>query len=395
MIPIGIIVANWEINSMKRLLASVCFCFLAAGFAGCGRQDSAAAAFQMPPPLVTLAPAVKRDVPLYLDEIGTCTARQFVSITPQVTGPIMEIHFQDGAEIHKGDPLFAIDPRPYQAALDQALASKQQSQAALDFAALEEKRYAGLLPGKAVSQDDYDTKKNALEVAQAQVASSNAAVETARLNLQYCSISSPVDGRAGQRLVDIGNVVMANQGSLLVVQTLDPIYADFTCAEGELPGVRSYAKNGNLKVLVKLPTDTGDGQEGELTFIDTQVQNQAGTVHLRATLPNADHHLWPGQFVNVRLILNVENDAVLVPVAAEQVGQTGPFVYVVDSKMIAQVRPVKLGQKQGDMVVVEDGVKPGEQVITDGQMLVIPGGPVRLPMPAAAAGGNVDAGAKS
>jgi multidrug efflux system membrane fusion protein len=360
---------------MKKLFPFVLVMLAIA--AGC-RRGGAPMAFTMPPPAVTVTPAVSRDVPLYLDEIGTCTARQYVSISPQVTGPIEQIHFKDGADVRKGDPLFTIDPRPFQAALDQARAAQRQAQANVEFSKIEYARMDDLLKTKAVSQDDYDTKKNAYDVALAQLASSIAAVETAKLNLEYCNIMSPVDGRAGQRLVDEGNVVTANQTSLLVIQTTDPIYADFTCPEDMLPSVREHDALGTLKVLVRLPGDQDDGHPGELTFIDTQVQDQSGTVKLRATLPNADRHFWPGQFVNVRLILSVEKDAVLVPVTAQQLGQDGSYVYVVKNNSTAELRPVTLGQRQGDMFVIEKGVSAGENVITTGQMLVMPGGPVRV-----------------
>jgi multidrug efflux system membrane fusion protein len=376
----------------------------AAGLAlvalGCGRQQGPMG-WKPAPPVVSVAAAVTRDVPQYLDEIGTCTARQYVTVRPQVTGPITQIHFVDGAEVRKGDLLFTIDPRPYRAALDQAQANQRRDSATLDFAKIEWARMKELLTTKAVSQDDYDTKKNAYDVAVASLGASDAAVESARLNLEYCSVVSPIDGRAGQRMVDVGNVVTANQTAMLVVQTLDPIYADFTIAEGDLPVARQRAAEGTLKAQVKLPADSGDGRTGDLTFIDTQVQNQAGTVNMRATLPNADRHLWPGQFVNVRLILRVEKDAVLVPVTAEQVGQDGPYVYVVKPDKTAELRQVTLGQRQGDMVVLEKGVKAGENVITAGQMMVLPGGPVTVQPPpqqnppAANAAADGDSGAKS
>jgi membrane fusion protein, multidrug efflux system len=359
----------------RTLLLSLAGLTLAA--AGCG-GGQAPAGFKMPPPVVSVTAAVSRDAPQYLDEIGTCTARQYVTLKPQVTGPITQIHFVDGAEIHKGDLLFTIDPRPYQATLDQAIANQRSAQATLDFSKIEWVRMNDLLATKAVSQDQYDTKKNAYDVAVATLAADIAAVETARLNLEYCSIVSPIDGRAGQRLVDIGNVANANDTALLVIQTLDPIYADFTCAESDLPMVRQRDADGTLKVLVKLPDDTGEGLEGSLTFIDTQVQHQGGTVDLRATLPNKDRHLWPGQFVNVRLILRVEKNAVLVPATAEQTGQDGPYVFVVKSNNTADMRPVTLGQRQGDMLVVEKGIAAGEKVITAGQMLVMPGGAVTV-----------------
>ena len=364
---------------MKRFVLA-----LVLTLAGCKRGE-APAAFTMPPAAVTVFAAAKADVPLYLDEIGTCTARQYVAVIPQVTGPITEIHFVDGADLHKGDMLFMIDPRPYQAALNQAIAVMHQDEAAVELAQTQFQRMKTLLPTKAVSQDDYDTKKNAYDVAVALEASAKANVDTAKLNLEYCSITSPIDGRAGQRLVDPGNVVTANQSQLLVIQTLDPIYADFTCSEGDLPDVRRHATDGTLKTLVRLPGDTDDGHGGDLTFIDTQVMNQAGMLKLRATLPNADRHFWPGQFVNVRLILKTEKDAVLVPATAAQIGQNGSFVYVVKPDKTAEMRVVTLGQRQGDMLVIESGVKAGENVIATGQMMVIPGSPVMV-LPATAAG---------
>jgi membrane fusion protein, multidrug efflux system len=351
--------------------------FLGLLAAGCNRGP-AAQGFKMPPPAVTVVAAVTRDVPLYLDEIGTCTARQYVTVMPQITGPVTKILFTDGQEIHQGDALFTIDKRPFQAALDQAQADLQRGKAMVDFSDIEWERMKGLLATKAVSQDDYDTKKNAAEVANAQYAGFAAAVETARLNLEYCTVKSPIDGRAGQRLVDVGNVVTAYQTGLLVIQTLEPIYADFTCAEGDLPSVRRYAADGSLRTLVKLPGDTDEGREGTLTFIDTQVQDQAGTVKLRATLPNADRHFWPGQFINARLILHVEKNAVLIPDRAQQLGQDGPFVYVVKNDSTAELRPVTLGQRQGDMVVVEKGIGVGDSVVVTGQLLVQPGGKVRV-----------------
>src|SRR5258706_1896662 len=184
--------------------------------AGGAKKDPPA--FERPPGPVTVGTATAKDVPVYLDEIGKCVAREMVSIQPQVSGRITEIHFKDGADLKAGDPLFTIDPRPYQAQLNAAEATSVQAKAAMELAKLAFARVEGLVGSKAVSQQDYDTKKNALDVADGLVKQSQAAVETARLNLEYCSIRSPIDGRAGQRLVDIGNVVAANTGSLLTIQ---------------------------------------------------------------------------------------------------------------------------------------------------------------------------------
>jgi membrane fusion protein, multidrug efflux system len=362
--------------------------------AGCGKKDGMT--FERPPAPVAAVAAITQDVPIYLDEIGKCVAREAVSIQPQVSGRITGIHFIDGADLKTGDLLFTIDPRPYQAQLDSAEATLAQQQAVLDLAKIQIARYASLVGTKAISQDDYDSKKNAVRVSEAQVKQSEAMVETAKLNLDYCSIRSPIDGRAGQRLVDLGNVVAANNGSLLSIQRLDPIYADFTVTENDLSAVQQNMAQGSLKVQVRLPDEEDKPLTGELTFLDNAVQDATGTVKLRATIPNGDHRLWPGRFVKIRLVLSTIQDAVLIPAAAPQVSSHGPFVYVVKQDSTAELRPVVLGQRQGDLVVIDRGLKPGEQVVVTGQIAVTPGGKVRVEVAGAATGvAATNAGGKS
>lgn len=347
---------------------------------GCNRANPQAAGPQMPPaPLVTVAKAQKQDVPLYLDEIGKSGGSESVTVTPQVGGRITERHFQDGADLTKGALLFVIDPRPYQAQLDSARASLAQAKAALALAKAQFARDEELVGSKAISKQDYDTKKNTVDVDLAQVESAEAVLETAKLNLEYCYIHSPIEGRAGARLVDVGNVVQANTTGLLLIQRLDPIYADFTVTEGDLPEVQKEMSRGSLKTLVRLPSDPENrARSGKLTFLDNAVQNGTGTVNLRATMSNPDHHFWPGQFVKVRLVLATQKNAVLIPNQATQISQKGPFVYVVKPDGTADIRPVTLGQRQGDNVVITQGVAAGENVIVTGQMTVPPGGKVRV-----------------
>jgi multidrug efflux system membrane fusion protein len=340
--------------------------------------NGAGAAPERPPATVTVVEASTKDVPIYLEENGKCVAREAVSVQPQVSGRITQIHFADGANLKKGDPLFTIDPRPFQAQLHQAEATLAQQKAALDFAKLQFGRAAGLVEAKAISQQDYDSRKNAVDVAEAQVQQSQAAVETARLNVEYTSIRSPIDGRAGHRLVDPGNVVTANSGSLLMIQRLDPIYADFTVTENDLAEVQRHMAQDALRAEVRLPDQPDQAVAGKLTFLDNAVQDATGTVMLRATVPNRNYRFWPGQFVKVRLILRTLRQAVLVPAAASQMSAKGTFVYVVNADNNAELRPVKLGQRQGDLVVVEEGVKPGERVVVTGQLGVTPGGKVRV-----------------
>jgi multidrug efflux system membrane fusion protein len=335
-----------------------------------------------PPPLVTVVQASAQDVPKYLDEIGKNGAYESVNVTPQVGGRIVERHFQDGENLRKGQLLFVIDPRPYKAQLDSAQATLAQTKAALELAKIQFSRDQEIINTRAISRQDYDTKKNAVDVGEAQVAAAEAAVETAKLNLEYCYIHSPIDGRAGARLVDVGNVVQANNGSLLSIQRLDPIYANFTITERDLPDVQKQMSHGELKALVRLPSEPESAAKvGKVEFLDNTVQNGSGTVNLRATLSNPDRHFWPGQFVDVKLVLATEKSAVLIPNQATQLSQQGTFVYVVKADETAELRPVKLGQRQGDDVVVAQGLAPNERVVLAGQLLVRPGGKVRVATP--------------
>jgi membrane fusion protein, multidrug efflux system len=344
----------------------------------CNRGNVQAAP-SMPPPLVTVVKATAQDVPKYLDEIGRNTAFESVTITPQVGGRITERHFQDGENLKQGQLLFVIDPRPYKAQVDAAQAALAQAKAALDLARIQFARDEEVIGARAISKQDYDTKKNTVDVDQAQVESAQASLETAQLNLEYCYIHSPIDGRAGARLVDVGNVVQANSSSLLSIQRLDPIYANFTVTESDLPEVQRQMSGGMLTAAVRLPSDPqGAARDGRVEFLDNAVQNGSGTVNLRATVRNSDHHFWPGQFVDVKLVLVTQKAAVLIPSQAAQISQQGPFVYVVKPDSTAELRPIKLGQRQGDQVVVTDGIAANEQVVLTGQMLVRPGGTVRV-----------------
>jgi multidrug efflux system membrane fusion protein len=363
----------------KNNLALVAALLPLVAAVACNRNNVQAAAPGMHAPVVTVAKATVQDVPKYLDEIGRNAAFESVTVTPQVGGRITERHFTDGQNLAKGQLLFVIDPRPYKAQVDAAQASLAQAKAALELAKIQFARDQEVIAQRAISKQDYDTKKNTVDVDQAQVEAAEAAHETAKLNLEYCYIHSPIDGRAGARLVDVGNVVQANTSSLLSIQRLDPIYANFTITESELPAVQKQMSGGAMSAAVRLPSDSENAaRKGRLEFLDNAVQNGSGTVTLRATLNNADHHFWPGQFVDVKLVLATEKKAVLIPSEATQISQQGPFVYVVKSDDTAELRPIKLGQRQGGDVVVTEGVAPNERVVLAGQMLVRPGGKVHV-----------------
>ncbi len=315
-----------------------------------------------PPRPVAVAKVTTQDVPLYLDEIGTCAANESVQVQAQVSGQIVSRDFKDGAYLKKGDLLFTIDQRPYQAALDAAKADDMLARANL-------KRQLELQAKQVTAPQDLDTAKaNALRTA--------AAATAAQVNFDYCSIRSPLDGRAGLRQVDVGNTVTAGSSGAVLVQidNFDPIYTDFTVAEPDLPLVRQYLNGPNLKVLTDAENDNHPAQEGRLYFIANTLQPGTGTVQARAVTPNPEHVLWPSQFVHVRLILDVLKSAALVPNGAIQIGQNGPYIFVVKKDSTLELRQVKPGQKQAnEMTVIEKGVQAGETVVTRGQLQLAPG----------------------
>ena len=344
--------------------------------AGCDRQ--APASLERPPAPVSVAAAVTQDVPIYIDAVGKIVAREVVSIQPQVSGRITKIHFADGADVKTGDVLFTIDPRPYQAHLNQAEANVAQAQATLNLAKTNFARVQSISDPRAISRQDFDAKKNAVEVAEAELGQNRAAVETARLNLEYCTIRSPIDGRAGQRLVDLGNVVTPGNSPLLVIQRLDPIYADFTIPESDLTEVQRNMARRTLRAEVRLADESTKAREGKLTFLDNSVQEGTGTVKLRATVGNQDRLFWPGRFARIRLILDTHRSAVLVPAEAPQLSAKGSFVYVIKHDESAELRAITLGQRHADLVVIAQGLKEGERVVINGQLGVTPGGKVQI-----------------
>ena len=392
-----------------RLPAALVVAVAVQVWSGCARDaGSSPGAEARPPAQVTVATALARDVPVYLDEIGKTVAVEVVSVVPQVGGKLVAAHVQDGDSVTKGQLLFEIDPRPFEAALASARATLAQDQADRELAEIEFNRTKDLASKGTASQLEYDQDRVALAVAEAKVAAAEAAVQTAELNLEYTQICSPIDGRAGARLVDVGNVVKENDAPLQMVRRLDPIYAEFTITENDLGTVRKFmAARGlewgasperGLSVEVDIPgtsaqvqaalgptepatpssAATAGPREGRLTFLDNSVQSTTGTVRLRATVANSDYYFWPGQFVNVRLILTVKKDAVLVPAEAQQIGQQGPYVYVVTADSTAELRPIVPGQRQGHLLVIEQGVKSGEHVVIMGHMAVIPSAKVQV-----------------
>jgi multidrug efflux system membrane fusion protein len=467
--------------------ALACFVALAA----CGNQELNLAPVHPPTP-VTAATAVAKDVPLYLDAIGRALASESVVVTPQVSGRITAVEFQDGAELTANQPLFTIDPRPFLAREAEARARAASAAAGVTEAAAaqgaararvaaargrKDQASAGarsvLATLEAVKADSDATRAEAermaseearlvqagaaavsameleraqqaarsaasrheaarrrvaaaeaaaaeakaaeaaatgsLAEAEAQLAEADAratsaeaaeqeataAVATAALDVEYASIKAPIAGRAGRRLVDAGNVVTANVTPLLSIQRTHPLHVEFTVPEEDLPTVQRAMKTGPLDALASLPESPDDRRKGSLAFVDNAVVEGMGSVRMRAVVPNEDGRFWPGRFARVRLVLDDLPQAVLVPAAAVQVGAVGPYVYVVGPVPperagagidgVAALRPVDLGQRHEDLVVVTRGIAAGERVVAKGGIMLFPGAGLRIPPPEAPA----------
>lgn len=331
--------------------------FLVFRFFVGGKTETAAP----PPRPVAVATVISRDVPLYLDEIGTCAAFETVQVQAQVSGQIVGRHFKDGQDVKKGDLLFSIDPRPYQASLDSAKADLLLAQQNL------QRQETLKAKGVIATQD--------LETARSTEMRDQALVDAAQVNLDFTQIRSPIDGRAGLHQVDVGNTVApgTNSAILVTIDNLDPIYTDFTIAEPDIPLVRRYLGGSDLKVLTDAAGDKYPPRAGSLHFLADTVQAGTGTVQARAVTPNADRALWPQQFVHVRLILEQLKNALLVPNGAVQTGQRGPYLFVVKTDSTLDLRQVVPGQRHGELTVIKKGVKAGERVVTRGQLQLAPG----------------------
>jgi multidrug efflux system membrane fusion protein len=318
---------------------------------------------------VVAGKAEQKDVPIYLDGLGTVQAFNTVTVHSRVDGALVQVNFSEGQDVKTGDLLVVVDPRPYQAALDQA-----KAQAALDEVTL--KRQANLRARNVIAAQDYDTA-----VANAQ--KSQAAAEAAQVNVDYCSIKSPIDGRTGVRLVDIGNVVhAADQNGIVVITQMHPISVVFTLPEQNLQSILGQgAANGGLPVLALDRGNTTTLDQGKLAVVDNEIDQTTGTVKLKATFPNPDLKLWPGKFVNARLILTTRKNATVVPSSVVQRGPQGTYAYVIKPDKSVEMRPIKVAQTENNQALIDSGLQPGEQVVVDGQYKLQPGARVELTTP--------------
>lgn len=346
---------------------------------------------QQPPRVVPVVAetANKKNVPLQVKAIGNVEAYNTVTVKSQVSGEVSEVFFREGQDVRTGKLLFRIDARPFESALRQAESALARDRAQARNAQEEAKRYAGLVDKGFVSQQEYDRVRTNADALDAVVQADEAAVENARLQLEYTAIMAPINGKTGAITVQKGNVVKANEAALVTINQITPVYVTFSVPEQELAGIKRRQAAGDLHV----ETGASPGAKptaGRLTFIDNKVNTQTGTILLKATFPNHDHALWPGQFVDVVLMLALEKDRVLVPTEAVQTGQQGQYVYVIKDDMTVELRVVTPARVHERWTVIGKGVAAGEKVVTDGQLRLTPGVKVEIkPSAAEQREGNV------
>jgi membrane fusion protein, multidrug efflux system len=345
-------------------------------------------------------------VPLQVSAIGTVQAYSTVSVKSEVDGELMKVYFSEGQYVKKGASLFAIDPRPAQADFDMSRANQskavaQQRQAEANMvrdaaqaktAEVEAQRYESLFRDGVVSKEQYDQMRTnadalaavvkadqaAIATERESVSAARAAVDSSRLQLGYHTIRSPIDGRTGSLVVNQGNIVKAADTTpLVVINQVNPIYVSFAVPESQLVGIKRYMAQGGLKVAATIPNDEARPETGVLSFTDNAIDNTTGTVRLKATFDNKQRRLWPGQFVSVVLTLTTQPDAVVVPTQAVQTGQQGQYVFVVKPDQTVESRPVVVARNAGENSVIASGLRPGETVVTDGQLRLRPGSKVR------------------
>lgn len=338
-------------------------------------------AVKTPPPElvpVKVGTVVRRAVPIQILNVGSVLPYNMVSVRALVNGEILQVHFREGQDVHKGDLLFQIDPRPYEAALAQAEGSLARDKAQRENADADVKRYADLVKKDYVTAQQYDSVRANAAAFAATVRADEATVEKARLDVGYCAIRSPLDGRTGVVMVQAGNVVKANDATLVTINQVAPVYVSVAVPERELAEIRRRQAAGALTVEAEEPSTGRLLARGELTFIDNTVDRTTGTITVKATFQNVDRVLWPGEFVNARITLATLPDAVVAPQGAVQNGQQGTYAYVLKPDNTVDARPVVVGRTLSDGSVIDKGLSVGERVVTDGQLRLRPGSKVEI-----------------
>jgi membrane fusion protein, multidrug efflux system len=353
------------------VFVSLLFSVTAIVLSGCDQQ-SATGQSKAVPKNVLVTKVRATDVPVQIHEFGRVVSPESVNIQPQVSGRVTEVHFVEGQDVKKGDLLFVIDPRPFQAQLEQSQAQLVSDNAQLQLDQRNLERDNKIERQRFVSEQQIDTDKANVDNFKGAVSRDQASIDLAKLNLEYCYVRAPGNGRTGRRLVDPGNYVSTGGATLVNIQLQDPVYVDFNISENDLARLRDNVRN-SLKVEVIAPSRPEIAKAGKLSFFDNTVSSQAGTVLLRATVPNEERYLWPGQYVNVTLTLQVLKDALVVPAQTVQLGGKGPYLFVVKPDNTVEQRLVPQGVRYQDLVVVPEGVQAGETVVVEGQITLANG----------------------
>jgi multidrug efflux system membrane fusion protein len=328
---------------------------------------------------VRAAPVVRKSVPVTLTVVGTAEAYSTVAVRSQITGELESVAFADGDEVKKGQVLFSIDRRPFQTALEEAEANLQRDLAQAANARAQTDRYRDLAQRGIATKEQLDQFATNAVALDATVAADRAAVESAKVQLTYATIAAPISGRTGKLMVHPGNLVRANDTTpLVVINQVAPIYVSFGIPEAQFAELRRSMAGGSLQVEARPPDDEGRPSRGRVTFFDNAVDPTTGTIEIRATFPNDDHRLWPGQFVNVAVTLGTEADATVVPAAAVQNGQQGQYVFVAKEDGTVELRSVQVSRTAGAETVVRNGVTPGETVVTEGHLRLVPGSRIAI-----------------
>jgi multidrug efflux system membrane fusion protein len=362
-------------HSVERLWSSILFFPLTAVLviSGCGNKEQAQAAGGRPPAPVVVASVEQRDIPIQVSAIGNVEAYQTVQIRSQVNGQIQKVLFREGEDVHKDQLLFQLDKRPFQADLEKAVGQMKHDQAQAENSRLQAERYSSLEKEGVASHEQADQIRAQAKADASAVEADKAAVDAARVQLQYTDIAAPIDARAGALMINLGNLVKANDTPYLVqLNQVSPIYVTFSVPEANLGRVRQYFSSGQLKVLAYPKGQSTNAALGRLTFIDNAVDTTTGTFKLKGTFQNKDRRLWPGGFVDVVLELSMQKKATVVPTKAIQSGQQGEYVYVVSADSTAESRPVKTAGVYQNLTLVSDGLTVGERVIVNGQLRVAP-----------------------
>lgn len=337
-----------------------------------------------PPVPVSVGAVTQKNVPLQIKAIGNVEAYSTIQVKSQIGGELLRVHFREGQDVKKGDLLFTIDPRPYEAMIKQAEANLAKDVSQLEYAREETGRYGELVKKGYVAKEQYEQFRTNAAALEATVNADRAVLDNARLQLKYCYIYSPITGRTGYLASNQGNLIKANADSaMVVINQVQPIYVDFSVPEQYLAEIKKYMAAGKLKVsafISKTDDSKKDGgsEEGLLSFVDNTVDPTTGTIKLKGTFENPKKRLWPGQFVDVLLTLTTQPNAVVVPTSAVQTGQSGQYVFVVMKDHTVESRPVVASRAIGDETVIEKGLNAGETVVTDGQLRLVPGAKVEI-----------------